>query len=125
MVFTSTDFDMNQAELVKVADCQRPTECTNKQIKLTSKNNLKHYKRQTRNLSCSKLNYGFKLILIHYSQMLMIMPVIYGFCFLYLQCFILVIVRHLQFVLVAYKDFDYTYTALCVPFVYSDVDFIA
>ena len=45
MVFTSTDFDMNQAELVEVAECPRPTECTNKQIKLKSKNmkiQLKH-----------------------------------------------------------------------------------
>ena len=37
VVFTSTDFDMHQAEVVKIADCQRPTECTNKQIKLDSK----------------------------------------------------------------------------------------
>ena len=37
MVFTSTDFDMHQAEVVKIADCQHPTECTNKQIKLDSK----------------------------------------------------------------------------------------
>ena len=38
MVFTSTDFDMHQAEVVEIADCQRPTECSNKQIKIESRN---------------------------------------------------------------------------------------
>ena len=41
VVFTSTDFDMNQAELVKIANCERPTECSNNQIKLESKYKLK------------------------------------------------------------------------------------